>query len=103
MPCLCNREMYLLGYMAKDNRLYLGDKEHCVVSYSVLLSVLQYQTHVMRKDFKIADQVLPQIPREHRTRVANFLEKQVRHYLNHNFFFFYFCYFFSFYISHYLI
>ncbi len=69
--------MYLLGYIAKDNRLYLGDKEHSVVSYSVLLSVLQYQTHVMRKDFHIADQVLPSIPREHRTRVANFLEKQV--------------------------
>jgi len=71
-----DREMYLLGYIAKDNRLYLGDKEHIVVSYSVLLSVLQYQTHIMRKDFHIADQVLPSIPREHRTRVANFLEKQ---------------------------
>ena len=69
--------MYLLGYIARDNRLYLGDKEHNVVSYQVLLSVLQYQTHVMRKDFAVADQVLPSIPREHRTRVANFLEKQV--------------------------
>lgn len=30
----------------------------------------------MRKDFATADRVLPSIPKEHRTRVAHFLEKQ---------------------------
>lgn len=30
----------------------------------------------MRRDFDIADRVLPTIPKEHRTRVAHFLEKQ---------------------------
>lgn len=30
----------------------------------------------MRRDFQIADRVLPSIPKEHRTRVAHFLEKQ---------------------------
>jgi len=69
--------MYLLGYVPKDNRLYLGDKELNVVSYSVLLSVLDYQTVVMRKDFDTADKVLPNIPKEQRHRVALFLEKQV--------------------------
>lgn len=57
-------------------RLYLGDKELNVVSYSLLLSVLEYQTAVMRRDFDTADRVLPTIPKEHRTRVAHFLEKQ---------------------------
>jgi len=47
------------------------------VSYSLLLSVLEYQTAVMRQDFETADKVLPSIPREQRTRVAHFLEKQV--------------------------
>lgn len=28
-----DRTMYLLGYVAKDNRLYLGDKELNIVSY----------------------------------------------------------------------
>lgn len=28
-----DRTMYLLGYVARDNRLYLGDKELNVVSY----------------------------------------------------------------------
>ncbi|XP_041479465.1 coatomer subunit beta'-like isoform X1 [Lytechinus variegatus] len=71
-----DRTMYLLGYIAKDNRLYLGDKELNVVSFSLLLSVLEYQTAVMRRDFNTADKVLPTVPREHRTRVAHFLEKQ---------------------------
>lgn len=69
--------MYLLGYIPKDSRLYLGDKELNVVSYSLLLSVLEYQTAVMRGDFDTAHSVLPSIPWEQRTRVAHFLEKQV--------------------------
>merc|ERR1712154_456351 len=59
-----------------DNRLYLGDKELSVVSYQLLLSVLEYQTAIMRRDFDTADRVLPTVPKEQRTRVAHFLEKQ---------------------------
>lgn len=68
--------MYLLGYVPKDNKLYMGDKELNVTSYALLLSVLEYQTAVMRRDFETADRVLPTVPKEHRTRVAHFLEKQ---------------------------
>ncbi|XP_045784385.1 coatomer subunit beta' isoform X2 [Maniola jurtina] len=68
--------MYILGYVAKENRLYLNDKELNIVSYSLLLSVLEYQTAVMRGDFETADRVLPTVPHDHRTRVAHFLEKQ---------------------------
>uniref|UniRef100_A0A3P9KBP6 Coatomer subunit beta' n=1 Tax=Oryzias latipes TaxID=8090 RepID=A0A3P9KBP6_ORYLA len=71
-----DRIMYLLGYIPKDNRLYLGDKELNIISYALLLSVLEYQTAVMRKDFCTADKVLPTIPKDQRTRVARFLEKQ---------------------------
>lgn len=71
-----DRTMYVLGYIAKESRLFLGDKELNVVSYSLLLSVLEYQTAVMRRDFETADKVLPTIPKEQRTRVAHFLEKQ---------------------------
>ncbi len=68
--------MYILGYIPADNRLYLSDKELHVVSFQLLLSVLEYQTAVMRRDFETADRVLPTIPKEQRTRVAHFLEKQ---------------------------
>ena len=49
--------MYILGYIPKDNRLYLGDKDLNVVSFSLQLSILEYQTAVMRKDFDTADKV----------------------------------------------
>jgi len=71
-----DRTMYLLGYLPKDNSLYLGDKELNVSGFSLLLSVLEYQTAVMRQDFQTADRVLPTIPKEQRARVAHFLEKQ---------------------------
>ena len=54
---LYDRVMYLLGYIPRDNRLYLGDKELNIVSYSLQLSVLEYQTAIMRKDFDNADKV----------------------------------------------
>jgi len=71
-----DRTMYILGYIPGDNRLYVSDKELHVISFQLLLSVLEYQTAVMRRDFETADKVLPTIPKEQRTRVAHFLEKQ---------------------------
>ncbi|KAI5721612.1 hypothetical protein M8J77_022922 [Diaphorina citri] len=71
-----DRTMYLLGYVANDNRLYLTDKELNIVSYNLQLSVLEYQTVVMRGDFETADSILPTVPSHYRTRVAHFLEKQ---------------------------
>jgi coatomer subunit beta' len=74
---ICHRTMYLIGYIPKDNRLYLCDKDLNIATYSILVSVLEYQTAVMRRDFETADTILPTIPKEQRTRVAHFLEKQV--------------------------
>ena len=71
-----DKTLYLIGYIPKDNRLYLVDKELNISSYSLLLTVLEYQTAVMRQDFEAADKILPNISKDQRTRVAHFLEKQ---------------------------
>eukprot|EP00287_Rhodomonas_sp_CCMP768_P010439 CAMPEP_0196718458 /NCGR_PEP_ID=MMETSP1091-20130531/1646_1 /TAXON_ID=302021 /ORGANISM="Rhodomonas sp., Strain CCMP768" /LENGTH=1036 /DNA_ID=CAMNT_0042059117 /DNA_START=87 /DNA_END=3197 /DNA_ORIENTATION=- len=71
-----DRRMYLLGYMSKENRLFLVDKEFNVVSYELLLSVLEYKTCVVRRDFDTAATILPQIPSEQRNKIARFLEAQ---------------------------
>lgn len=52
-----DRPMYLLGYLPSTQRAYLGDKDHSVVTYEVHISVLEYQTAVMRGDFEAADAV----------------------------------------------
>ena len=71
-----DRPLFLLGYIPRDNRMYLADKDLNIVSYTLDISVLEYQTAIMRNDFEAADEILPSIPDEQRNRVARFLEKQ---------------------------
>eukprot|EP00527_Entomoneis_sp_CCMP2396_P005753 CAMPEP_0198151108 /NCGR_PEP_ID=MMETSP1443-20131203/54282_1 /TAXON_ID=186043 /ORGANISM="Entomoneis sp., Strain CCMP2396" /LENGTH=935 /DNA_ID=CAMNT_0043816675 /DNA_START=77 /DNA_END=2881 /DNA_ORIENTATION=+ len=66
----------ILGYLAKEDRVFLIDKGLNVLSYKVMLAVLQYQTAVMRGDFDSANELLPSIPIEEYTKVARFLESQ---------------------------
>ncbi|KAI9093090.1 coatomer WD associated region-domain-containing protein [Phlyctochytrium arcticum] len=66
--------MYLLGYI--PNRVYLCDKDLNVSSYALPLSLIQYQTAVLRGDLSAADNLLPSVPADQRNRVAKFLENQ---------------------------
>jgi len=68
--------MYILGYIEAEDRVFLSDKELRIVSYELLLSVLSYQTLVVRKEFESANQILPKIPVSHHDRISKFLEKQ---------------------------
>ncbi len=58
-----DRPMYLLGYLAANSRVYLIDKEFGIVSYTLLLSLIEYKTLVMRGDEEAAAGVLPTIPK----------------------------------------
>lgn len=66
----------VLGYLAKEDRVYLVDKSLNIVSYRVMLAVLQYQTAVMRGDFDAANELLSSIPESEYTTIARFLEAQ---------------------------
>jgi coatomer subunit beta' len=66
----------IMGYLAKEDRVYLVDKSLNIVCYKVMLAVLQYQTAVMRGDFDAANELLPNIPESEYTKVARFLESQ---------------------------
>jgi len=71
--------MYMLGYLAKEGRVYLTDKSGAVVSYACYSSAMvQYQTAVVRRDFAAANRILPDIPRDLHDSVAKFLDGQVR-------------------------
>nr|GLL35179.1 coatomer subunit beta'-2-like isoform X1 [Ipomoea trifida] len=71
-----DRPMYLLGYLANQSRVYLIDKEFNVIGYTLLLSLIEYKTLVMRGDLERANEVLPSIPKEHHNSVARFLESR---------------------------
>ncbi|XP_008777605.1 coatomer subunit beta'-1 [Phoenix dactylifera] len=71
-----DRPMYLLGYLASQSRVYLIDKEFNVMGYTLLLSLIEYKTLVMRGDLERANEILPSIPKEHHNSVAHFLESR---------------------------
>lgn len=47
-----------------------------VYSYGLSLTVIEYQTAILRGDLEAAERLLPTIPSEQRNRIARFLESQ---------------------------
>ncbi|KAF8627949.1 hypothetical protein AX17_006102 [Amanita inopinata Kibby_2008] len=66
--------MYLLGYIPAHNRVYLADKDMRFYGYSLSLSVVEYQTAVLRGDMEAANEMLSTLPKEQLNKVARFLE-----------------------------
>lgn len=66
--------LYLLGYMPAHNRVYLVDKDVKLFSYPLSLTVVEYQTAVLRDDMDAAAELLPSIPQDQLNKVARFLE-----------------------------
>lgn len=71
-----DRSVYILGYLPKEGRLYCMDKTGAIISYALLLALLEYQTAVVRRDFGAANKILAEVPREHYNKIAKFLDSQ---------------------------
>jgi coatomer subunit beta' len=71
-----DQPMYVLGYLPRDGRIYLADKDVGVVSFALSLSVVEYQTLVLRGDMDSAAELLSDIPSEQMNKIARFLEGQ---------------------------
>ena len=66
--------MFIMGYIPAHNRVYLADKDVNVYGYSLSLSVVEYQTAVLRGDMEAAGEILPTLPKDQLNKVARFLE-----------------------------
>lgn len=71
-----DQQMYILGYIQRDSRIYLCDKDVNVTSFALSLPVLEYQTLVLREDMETAQELLPSIPQDQLNKIARFLEGQ---------------------------
>lgn len=71
-----DQPMYILGYIQRDSRIYLADKDVNVTSFALSLPVLEYQTLVLREDMESAEALLPSIPEDQLNKIARFLEGQ---------------------------
>ncbi|EON68254.1 hypothetical protein W97_07512 [Coniosporium apollinis CBS 100218] len=67
---------YVLGYLPRDGRVYLADRDVAIISYALSLSVVEYQTLVLRGEMEAANETLAEIPDEQKNKIARFLEGQ---------------------------
>ena len=68
------RKYFLLGYDSKQNRLYMIDKALNIVSFSLLLSVVNFQAAILSEDAHGASSFLASIPAAYHSKLAKFLE-----------------------------
>lgn len=68
--------VYLLGYLPTHSRIYVTNKDMNIMSYSLSLTVVEYQSAILRGDMAAAEEMLPTIPADQRNRIARFLEAQ---------------------------
>lgn len=71
-----DRPMYVLGYSQRDGRAILSDKDVGVIGITLQHELLAYMTAVVRGDHQAAATLLPAVPKEHRNRIARFLDAQ---------------------------
>ena len=71
-----SRSMHLLGFLAKENRIFCIDKDRNVVSYQLFVSVIEYKTAIVREDFDAASDILPRVPESMKYKVAQFLHNR---------------------------
>ncbi|KAH6611895.1 coatomer WD associated region-domain-containing protein [Boeremia exigua] len=67
---------YVLGYLARDSRIYIADKDVNVVSFALSLAVVEYQTLILRGELEAAEETLPSVPKDQNNKIARFLEGQ---------------------------
>lgn len=67
---------YVLGYLLRDSRIYIADKDVNVVSFALSQAVVEYQTLVLRGDLDAAEELLPSVPKDQNNKIARFLEGQ---------------------------
>ena len=68
--------MYMLGYLPRDGRVYIANKDVAVQSFALSLSVVEYQTLVLRDEMEAAAELLIDIPQDQKNKIARFLEGQ---------------------------
>ena len=70
--------MYLLGYLTRDHKVYLADREVHVYSYDISLEVLEFQTLTLRGELDDAmESILPNIQdKDSLLKISRFLEGQ---------------------------
>jgi coatomer subunit beta' len=69
-----DKESHLLGYVPKNNRIYLMEKDLSIISYQLHLSVLAYETAIVKGDMEAAEKLLVSVPNTFFNQLARFVD-----------------------------
>ncbi|KAI0986815.1 hypothetical protein GJ496_004769 [Pomphorhynchus laevis] len=73
------KNAYVIGFSATDNRVLLIDRDLHISIRHLDKCILDYQSAIIEKQFNDAEKLSPFIPKEFRTKMAQFLVKQNLH------------------------
>lgn len=73
---ISERPLYLVGYLVKENRLVLIDKDANVLTYALSMTVIDYETAILKGDIAKAESLVDSIPSDQHNKVAHFLDSQ---------------------------
>lgn len=59
-----DRPLFLLGYIAAQQRIYLIDRDHSIVSYTLLLALVEFKTLMMRGEAEEAYGMISSLPED---------------------------------------
>ena len=71
-----DQPMYVLGYLPRDGRVYVCNKDVAAQSFALSVAVVEYQTLVLRGEMEAAAELLPDVPADQKAKIARFLEGQ---------------------------
>ncbi|KAL6942413.1 hypothetical protein ACO0QE_003588 [Hanseniaspora vineae] len=73
-----DKPSYVIGYLPKDSRIYVTDRDMTVTSYSISVAVLEFQTLVLRGEIDAAfEEILPNVSgKDNLMKISRFLEAQ---------------------------
>lgn len=71
---ISEKPLYLVGYLPKESRLVLVDKDASVFTFTLSMDVISYEMSVLRGDMETANSLIATIPSDQLNRVAQFLD-----------------------------
>ncbi|PJF18060.1 Coatomer subunit beta [Paramicrosporidium saccamoebae] len=73
---ISERPLYLVGFLAKENRLVLVDKDAATFTYTLSMDVIAYESAILKGDMAAAQALVGSIPSDQLNRVAHFLDSR---------------------------
>lgn len=70
------RNYFILGYVARDNKIYCMDRDRNVITFHLHTSQVEYLTAIVREDFDAAEEILPRVPEQSRYKIARLLQSR---------------------------